>query len=518
MISPARNPTACALLSGLLLVLALPSAHLTLLGFVALTPLLAALSYSRSRLRNFWLGYLTGIVFFAGSCSWIVPVMQTFGRLSSLAAGGVLLLFALYLGLFIGLFSFVVGELARRWQFLALAAAPFAWVAVEWLRTYVFFGGFPWNLLGYAVAPHIGWIQHAAYVGVYGVSFMLAAVGALVAGSWRAPSRRGAIALAVLAAALLLTDYWGRRLPPVAAASDVILVQTNLPQQEEFDPRWVYKNAAELEQLENLTVEAARLQNSSQPPLILWPEVPVSFYFHHDPTLRDRFLHLAQATRSYLLFGIVDYRSGEDGKSHPLNSAVLLSPRGEFIGQYDKIQLVPFSEYLPLAGWLSSLGPLVKEISSFQAGERQVLLPAGEGRLAVAICYEGVFPGLAREAAERGAGVLVVLSNDGWFGRSAAPAQLLTMTRLRAVETRRFLLRATNTGITVVVDPLGRIVAQAPPFERATMPARFSFRSEQSSYTRNGDWFAALCAVLAVGLLARKLWVDAVEGAVHEND
>lgn len=518
MLSPARNPIACALLTGMLLVLVFPHAHLTLLGFVALAPLLAALTYPRSRFRAFFLGYLAGLVFFAGTCSWIFTVMRKFGHLSLLEAAGVLLLFALAFALFLGLFSLLVGELARRWQFLALAAAPFAWVAVEWLRTYIFFGGFPWNLLGYAVAPHIGWIQHAAYVGVYGVSFLLAAVAALLAGYWRAPSRRGAVALAVVVVVLLAADFWGRRLPPIPGDTEAILVQTNLPQQEEFDRYWVYKNAAELDQLDRLTIQAARLQNSSSPPLILWPEVPVSFYFHHDPTIRDRFLHLAQATGSHLLFGIVDYRAGEGGKVHPLNSAVLLTPRGEFVGQYDKIHLVPFAEYLPLDRWLGSLGPLVAEVGAFQPGERQVLLPAGQGRLGVFICYEAIFPGLIRKAAERGAGVLVNISNDGWFGDSAAPAQHLNMARLRAVETRRFLLRATNTGITVVVDPLGRIVARAPSHERATLPASFSYRSELSSYTRTGDWFAALCALLTVALLARKLWVDAVEGAVHATD
>lgn len=518
MLSPAQNPTACALLTGLLLVLAFPRAHLTLLGFVALAPLLAALTYPRSRFHAFWLGYLAGLAFFAGTCYWIYSVMRTFGHLSVLTAAGVLLLFTLCFAIFLGLFSFVVGELARRWQFLALAAAPFAWVAIEWLRTYIFFDGFPWNLLGYAVAPHIGWIQHAAYVGVYGISFMLAAISALVAGTWRAPSRRGAVALAILAAVLLVTDFWGRRLPPVAADNDVILIQTDLPQQEEFDPYWANRNTPELDQLDNLTIQATRLQNSSSPPLILWPEVPVSFYFHHDATIRDRFLHLAQATGSYLLLGIVDYRTGDDGKTHVLNSAVLLSPRGEFVGQYDKIHLVPFGEYLPLARWLRSLGPLVEEVSEFQPGDRQVLLPTGQGRLTVAICYEAIFPGPVREAVERGAGVLVNISNDGWYGRSAAAAQHLNIVRLRAVETRRFLLRATNTGITAVVDPLGRIVAQAPPFERAALPASFSYRSEQSYYTRNGDWFAALCALLTIALLARKLWVDAVEGAVHEAD
>ena len=518
MLSPARNPTACALLTGLLLVLAFPRPHLTLLGLVALAPLLATLTYPRSRRRAFWLGQLSGMVFFAGTCHWIFGVMRLYGHLSVLPSAGVLLLFVVSFALFLALFALLVAELARRWQFLALAASPFVWVALEWLRTYIFFGGFPWNLLGYAVAPHIGWIQHAAYVGIYGVSFLLAAVSALVAGYWRAPSRRGALVLATLVVVLLFTDQWGRRLPPVPGENDVILVQTNLPQQEEFDPYWVRDNPRELDQLTQITTQAARLQESSAPGLILWPEVPVSFYFHHDPTIRGRLLHLAQATRSYLLVGIVDYRTGDDGRTHPLNSAVLLSPNGEFVGQYDKIHLVPFGEYLPLARWLRGLGPLVAEVSEFQPGERPALLPAGQGKLAVVICYEAIFPGLVRAGVERGAGVLVNISNDGWYGRSAAAEQHLNVARMRAVETRRFLLRATNTGITAVVDPYGRIVARAPAFERATLPASFSFRSEQSSYTRAGDWFAAFCALLTGALLARKLWVDAVEGAVYGTD
>ena len=518
LLSPARNPTACALLTGMLFVLAFPRPHFTLLGFLALAPLLATLTYPRSRWRGLWLGQLAGMVFFAGTCNWIYGVMRTFGHLSPPAAAGVLGLFVVCFALFLAFFALLFAELARRWQFLALAAAPFIWVALEWLRTFIFFGGFPWNLLGYAVAPHIGWIQPAAYVGVYGVSFLLAAVNALVAGYWRAPSRRGAILLATLAVVLLITDLWGRRLPPVPTDQEAILVQTNLPQQEEFDPAWASKNTAVLDQLDLLTTRAARLQDSASSTLILWPEVPVSFYFHYDPAIRDRFLHLAQATRSYLLLGIMDFRTGDDGRSHALNSAVLLSPRGEFIGQYDKIHLVPFGEYLPLASWLRSLGPLVDEVSDFQPGDWPVLLSAGQGKLAVVICYEAIFPGQVREAVERGAGVLVNISNDGWYGRSAAAEQHLNMARLRAVETRRFLLRATNTGITAVVDPYGRVVARAPSFERATLPAGFAFRGEQSSYTQAGDWFAALCALVSGALLARKIWVDAVEGAVHGTD
>jgi apolipoprotein N-acyltransferase len=407
LLSPLRNPTACALLSGLLLVLSFPRAHLSLLAWVALAPLVATVSYRRSRPHLFFLGYLAGVVFFGGTCYWIYDVMRIYGHLSVAAAGAVLLLLVLSFALFFGVFSLLVGELARRWQLLALAAAPFAWVTMEWLRTFIFFGGFPWNLLGYAVAPHVGWIQHAAYTGVYGVSFLVAAGNALVAGYWLFPSPRRALSLAVVALALVGTEIWSWRLPPAPTTAQAFLVQANLPQQEEFDPEWVRHHPEELTRLEQMTREAVGRSAANSPALTVWPELPVSLYFHHDPALRARLLQLAQATRSYFLIGVVDYRPDAEGVQHPYNSAVLVSPAGEFITQYDKIHLVPFGEYLPLERWLGFLGPLVEEVSGFRPGSQPVVMPAGEGKLAVVICYEAIFPGLVREFVEEGAEVLV---------------------------------------------------------------------------------------------------------------
>ncbi|MFQ5662338.1 MAG: apolipoprotein N-acyltransferase [Terriglobia bacterium] len=519
-----RYPTACALLSGVLLVLCFPRPQLTLLAWVALTPLLVATFRPAPRTRLFFYGYLAGGVFFAGTCSWIYNVIRIYGHLSALAAGSILLLFVLVQALYFGLFSLITGELARRWQLLGLFLSPFVWVALEWARSYVPFGGFPWNLLGYAVAPHIGWIQPAAYTGIYGVSFLVAGVNALVAGFWLVPSRRGAVSLGVVALVLAGLAIWGRQLPPVPTTATALLVQTNLPQQEEFDPRWVEHHPEELRPLEQLTREAVRALAPANPALVVWPEVPVSFYFHHDPVIRARLLRLAQATRSYFLVGVVDYRrdrpaeAGTGGVLHPYNSAVLLSPAGELVAQYDKIHLVPFGEYLPLADWLGFLEKLVPEVSDFRPGRERVVMPTPQGGLAIIICYEAVYPGLVRQFVERGADVLVNISNDGWFGRSAAPAQHLNMARVRAVETRRFLLRATNTGITAVVDPFGRVVARAPTHTRTVLAAGFGPRRRVSFYVRTGDWLAALCALVVAAALARKFWVDAVEGTGNEDN
>lgn len=510
--SAQRFPLVYALLSGLLLILCFPRPQLILLAFVALAPLLVISLQRRSRGRHFLDGWLAGVVFIAGSCYWLYNVLRTYGHLNVFWAGLALALFVLVFALPFGLFTLAVGELAARWQMGALAAVPFVWVAMEWLRTYAPFNGFPWNLLGAAVAPVTGWIQPAAYAGVYGVSFLVAALNALAAAWAMAPSARRTAPVVAVAVVLAVAAVWGRRLPPTPTSATTVLVQTNLPQQEDFDPYWVQKHPQEMTQLEELTIEAVRATGGAQPVLVVWPEIPVSIYFHLDPAVRARLVGLVQATRSYFLLGVVDYKPGDDGKQHPYNSAVLLSPAGEFVGQYDKILLVPFGEYLPLRGVTEPvLGRLVEEVSDFHAGTEPTLLAAQPGPLAVVICYEVAYPALVRQFAARGASVLVNISNDGWLGESAGAAQHLNLARVRAVETRRWLLRGTNTGITAVVDPYGRIAAEAPAHTRTTLTAGFAPRSGQSFYTRFGDWFPALCALVTAGALGRKLWATAVE-------
>jgi len=517
LLSPLRYPSVYALLSGALLVLSFPAPHFSLLAWVALAPLLVVLVQNRARWRLFLYGFLAGAVFFAGTCYWIYDVMRIHGHLSPAACVLVLGLFVLVTAPFFGLFSWAVGELARRWQLGALLLAPLVWVAIEWLRTYFPFGGFPWNLLGYAIAPHIGWVQPAAYVGVYGLSFMIAAVNAFVALFWLAPSRRRAAPLAAVAVALAIAWFAGRGLPAQPTTATALLVQTNLPQQDVFDPLWVYNNPDEMQALEQLTRDAVRVQ-PAPPALVIWPEIPVSIYFNHDPVTRARLISLAQTTRVYFITGTVDYQPA--GSEHPdvFNSAVLLSPAGELVAQYDKIELVPFGEYLPAIGRLNFFQRMVREVSDFKPGREYDVMPTAHGRLSMLICYEAIFPGLVRQFVERegGAEVLVNISNDGWFGRSAAAAQHFNIARLRAVETRRFLLRSTNTGISAVIDPYGRVVSRAPDHARLALPVAFAPRSERSFYARHGDWLPFVCTLAVLAALGRKFWATALEEAVRQ--
>ena len=193
--------------------------------------------------------------------------------------------------------------------------------------------------------------------------------------------------------------------------------------------------------------------------------------------------------------------------SQIFNSAALVSPRGEWVGRYDKVHLVPFGEYLPFPQLFAFAGGLTKEVGEFQHGVSHAPLDAGGERLAIFICYESIFPDEVRQGPLQGAQVLVNISNDGWYGDSGAWKQHLQQTEMRAIENDRWLLAATNTGMTASVDPYGRIVAATPRKVRTALAAPYALRSGTTFYTRHGDWFAFLCAIISVGALVARFVV-----------
>ena len=189
------------------------------------------------------------------------------------------------------------------------------------------------------------------------------------------------------------------------------------------------------------------------------------------------------------------------GGSKIFNSAALISPQGEWASRYDKVHLVPFGEYLPFPQLFAFAGGLTKEVGEFQRGTSRAPLAAGDEKLGTFICYESIFPNEVRKFAEQGADVLVNISNDGWYGDSGAWSQHLQQTRMRAIENSRWLLSATNTGLTAAIDPWGRVVAEVPRKERTALVAPYLLISSTTFYTRHGDWFAYLCAIISVGAL-----------------
>ena len=251
-----------------------------------------------------------------------------------------------------------------------------------------------------------------------------------------------------------------------------------------------------MEQLERISIDAAQ----KTPGLIVWPEVPAPFSLQ-EPQFEQRASRIAREGQNYFLVGVVDWKPDRDRKWIASNSAVLLNPAGQRVFTYDKIHLVPFGEYVPLRNWIKFAGRLTADISDFTPGTEYRVGQLPDGKFGTFICYEAIFPGEVRRFTANGAELLINISNDGWFGRSSAPAQHLMMARVRAVENRRWLLRDTNNGFTVSIDPYGRIVASLPTDVRAELDAPYDFRSDLTPYARFGDWLSWLCVLASLALI-----------------
>jgi apolipoprotein N-acyltransferase len=489
-----------AVASGVILALSFPNYNLSLLAWVAVGLLTLASFGAKLSVAPLY-GVLSGLVFYPISVPWFDVVIQKYGGVGPWAAAGVLGLIALAGGLYAAIFSTCVALVSRRSRVLACVLAPCLWVAVEFLRAEMPIIGFPWNLIGYAASGNLALVQLTALTGIYGLSFVVAGYGAFVAYAVLAGTQRAWKALLVTTAALILVAFGGRYFVPRATPHYMAhLVQTNFEEYYNYPSDWMQRHAQALDRLHDISVDAAK----RQPGLVVWPEVPAPFTFQ-DPNFRVRAEQIARDSGSDFLVGIVDWRRNAEHQWQATNSATLLNPAGQRVFTYDKIHLVPFGEYVPLRRWLTFAGKLVSGIGDFTPGHEYSVGQLPGGKFGVYICYEGVFPGLVRHFTANGAQVLINISDDGWFGHSAASAQHAMMERVRAVENRRWVLRDTNNGYTMDVDPYGRIVAELPPDVRQQLDAPYGFRSEMTPYARFGNWFPGLCVLASAGLIGASI-------------
>jgi apolipoprotein N-acyltransferase len=526
-----RNAWGLVLLSAALQVVIFPLPGFYGLAWVAVAPLLVAILRARSpetlqlqldgrlepaRLlpaspwQGFVLGYVCGILWFAGTCYWIFDTMHRYGGLPVPAAALALILFCMYVGLYHGMFGLLLalvvgytpkhagsGASIRR----GLVAVPFLWVTVEFARTRI--TGFPWELLGYSQTGNFALTRIATLVGVYGLSFEIVLVNSVFASAFLAPKgRRKWLLTAACAVALILQA--GRFAAPPTVATDhmALLVQPNIPILE--GSMWTREYFQDtLRDLTALSLHPAGEKADQHYDLIVWPESPAPFYTN-DPLFRDAVSALARQSRTWVVtgsIGITPMMHGGGENSQIFNSAVVVSSQGEWVGRYDKVHLVPFGEYLPFPKLFAFAGGLTKEVGEFQQGRTHTPLDAAGARWGTFICYESIFPDEVREGPREGAQVLLNISNDGWYGDSGAWKQHLQQTEMRAIENDRWLLAGANTGKTASIDPYGRIVATIPRKMRAALGAPYALISGTTFYTRHGDWFAYLCAIISVGVL-----------------
>lgn len=465
-------------------------------------PLLVALApgwRARARagtggLRALGLGFVAGLVHFAGTVYWTSAVMRQFGDLPSVLAVVLMLLLAAYMALYPAVAALAVHRLVRAFGARALLLAPAAWVATELGRAHLF-TGFPWVLLGYSQAGVVPIAQLASLFGVYGLSALVvlanAGLALAVVGGGRTRWRPALVALALVAA----TWSWGTmrvrdgELTRIGTPLKVALVQGNIPQEQKWDPS---RAPGILRRYVEMTREAAR----GGARFIIWPESSLPFYFQEDPAGGDVVRRLAHDTGAFILAGSDQIERDDPPKFY--NAAFLVTPDGTVGGIYRKMHLVPFGEYVPLKRFLFFASPLVEAVSDFSPGDDIALLPVAGHPVTTAICYEVVYPGLARGAVARGSQLLTTITNDAWYGRSSAPWQHFEQASLRAVEQGRFLARSANTGISGIVDPYGRVVARSNLFEQAVVQGEVRLLEGRTVYSRIGDLFAYVLALLAL--------------------
>ena len=482
--------TALAVLSGALLAGSFPKFGTPALAWIALAPLIVsvvlALGERRAPSRTFGLGVLTGVVYFTGTLYWVVGVMNTYGGLSFVVSVLVALLLASYLALYVGLFALLVRTAVHRLGVAGVWLSPCFWVATEWARS-TGGAGFAWAPLGSSQATVIPVVQAASVVGVYGLSALVALVGtaaAAVALTRDRVQRGGAIAVALLLAAVvaggLLRVNRGVLLHE-GASFKAGLVQGSINQEDKYDPKL-------REVILGRYLDLSRQVIGEGADLVVWPEAATPFYFDLQANFAAPVRRLAVEARTPFLIGTDEFvPASAEAPDRYFNSAVLVGRDGRSRASYRKMQLVPFGEYVPLKRLLFFVGPLIEAVSDFSAGTEPVVFDADGRRFSVAICYESVYPWLARAFVLRGSQLLVTITNDAWFQRSSAAYQHFEQGAIRAVEEGRYVVRAANTGISGAVDPYGRVLIRTDLFVPAAVTADVRLLSGRTWYNQLGD-------------------------------
>ena len=536
---PDWKNAALAVASAILLILAFPDFEFWFLAWVGLAPLLWAIDREReSALHSFILGWLWGFVFFTGTCWWLTFAPITYAGFPWPVAYFLLLCLTSIVAIFSGVFALILSILLRRFGSVAIFATPFVWVFTEFLRYWI--TGNNWNAIGYSQAFEGHFVDHASIGGIYATSFIVLLVnlvsfggltwaGALIVSTIKnvralslnrkvgvtevdfESELKGWTALGNLffpLVGLLLFIAVNALLPGKAISSSsptavLIAIQPNVPMSGLTFEKWQQLRRKHVELAESALNQVGRNPKSEIPnprsTTVVFPESPMNFMYEDDEEFRN-FVHAFAAKHDVQVL----FNSAEpDGPNNRyFNSAVLVGPDGKEIAQYDKIYLVPFGESVPAP--LQSIVPAF--VGSFSYGKEYDLLPLGEAKAGVMICFESHFGELGREYVRNGADVIIEMTNDGYLGPTPVLRQHLANAVFRAVETNRPVLRVTNVGITAYINERGEVLEASEPYTETTRAwAVASSDGSQTFYVKYGDWFAWLCSVVTILLLGLAL-------------
>ncbi|NWF52351.1 MAG: apolipoprotein N-acyltransferase [Nitrospirae bacterium] len=495
-----------AFLSGILLVLCYPRIDFYYIAWVALVPFLLSL-YNKRPKEAFFIGIFLGLPYFFGTQYWIYHSINHYGGLPFIISIAIVFLLCLYLSLYTGLFASLFALHNRNSNFQNLFFAPFLWIALEFLRSYLF-TGFPWSIIGYTQYKFLHIIQISDITGIYGVSFLVVAFNNAITEVIIVRKRLrdmpllplsktiiGLVILFVLIISSLIYGQWRlkekREGEPIRAS----IIQGNIEQDKKWEPSY---QREVFNTYKNLTLKAFQ----SSPSIIIWPETSVPFYFGSDKDYTEQLFDFQSQINTPLLFGSILIKAKEKGRFYLSNSALLIDRNGIVSYTYDKIHLVPFGEYIPLRKLLFFIDKLVFGIGDYIQGNQHLKAKINSKEFATLICYEMIFPGLVRKFFIKGGDFMVNITNDAWFGRTSGPYQHFTMSVFRSVENRKPLLRAANTGISGFVDSNGRILSKTGLFEYAVITMDLMTDQKITFYSKYGDIFSYICIVISIIFLA----------------
>ncbi len=505
-----------SIVSGLLVSLAFPTVvegvyfpNLGWLAWFALVPLFWICQGATWR-QVLWYNFIHGLVYNAATSYWIFYAMHRYGGLPVVSSIAGVLAMASILGLMQGLFVALAYQLSHKARISLLVLLPFVWALYEWARTYGPFGGYPWSQLTYTQSEYLYLIQSCDLLGVYGLGALIVYANLVLSTLLKVGLKPRFMKMAVCSLLVLVLGvlaYGQLRLEQVTAklalhkSLKIALIQPNVAQELKWDPARANEAVSRLKQLTQQAVD-------QQAELIIWPESA------YPDALPGRLTKLEELTpiSTPLLIGAVTVWPGTRG--HVLKNSALYLEQGQIKARDYKTHLVPLGEYVPFRNVVSWMDKIVPAIGDFEAGTEHRLMQVAEVPYGVTICYEDLFPGISREITRSGARLLTNLTNDAWYADSSAQWQHLNFSRIRAIENRRSMVRSTNTGVTAVIHPDGRIAKQLVPFKAAALVAEVPLFGKLSIYTRYGDmlWILGFVLLLAITTFFRQK--DAVEEEV----
>ncbi len=488
-----------SIISGVLLAFSYPKVSAAYLAFIGFIPLFIGLSSSKDMKSTFVLGYVTGVVYFSIILYWIADTITHYGGLLWPISYSILALLVGYLALYPALFSIFWW----RWYKdspIGIIFLPASWVILEYIRAHIF-TGFPWALIGHSQWNFLLFIQSADILGTYAISFLVVLVNSIFF-YWiqyaRQKGHRRSLALisiSILGILILIANiaYGINRIESLKKKRGLrelkcAMIQANIDQSVKWNPAYQFKT---IDIYRKLTHKAFL----KAPDIIIWPETATPFFFGRDRILTREVRDIVREVRTPLITGTLGMKI-EGAKKNLFNRAILLSTDGNLLDFYDKVHLVPFGEYVPLKSLFPFLDTLVPSIGNFSKGHISAPIKFGKYHIGILICFESIFPSLAREECDRGANLLVILTNDAWFGRSSAPYQHFYQAVFRAIENRRYVLRAANTGITGIISPIGEVLEKTDIFQRKVLVGKVQLFSDNTFYEMTGDFFIGICFIL----------------------